>query len=141
LDVPAVYPLLTTNGLKTEDSLSYGWNAMGTGINGLPRQDLDLGPRWTGTKMVVIADSQVVAPANLIAICDNEIGTHDNCLVAPNDIDWEDVWRPGSRHETGANLTFCDGHVEHHRLSEITDKSDQARKRWNNDDQSHRETW
>jgi prepilin-type processing-associated H-X9-DG protein len=45
------------------------------------------------------------------------------------------------RHNFGANAVFCDAHVEFGKLTAWNKRSDQARRRWNNDNQSHPETW
>ena len=47
---------------------------------------------------------------------------------------------PG-RHNLGANCVFCDGHVEYAKLTVWLQKSDRRKQRWNNDHQSHPETW
>jgi prepilin-type processing-associated H-X9-DG protein len=45
------------------------------------------------------------------------------------------------RHNNGANVVFCDVHVEYGKLTAWLERSDRARSRWNNDNQPHRETW
>jgi prepilin-type processing-associated H-X9-DG protein/prepilin-type N-terminal cleavage/methylation domain-containing protein len=140
LNIPAVYPLLTTNGMAMEAPISYGWNAMGTGIESPPRRDLGLGPRWKeGGLCETILETRVLVPADMISITDNELGTHDNCIVSPNN-SWS-TFRVGDRHQSGANVLFCDGHVEYQKRPLLTAPSDGARQRWNNDHLPHRETW
>jgi prepilin-type processing-associated H-X9-DG protein len=45
------------------------------------------------------------------------------------------------RHNASANYHFCDCHVENIKLDKPYEKSDTARRRWNNDHQPHPETW
>jgi prepilin-type N-terminal cleavage/methylation domain-containing protein/prepilin-type processing-associated H-X9-DG protein len=142
LQVPRVYPALTTNGLSMEDPLSYGWNAMGTGANLPPRRDLGLGPRWIyGGPCVTIAEAQVLVPADMIAMSDNLKGTHENCVISPNNSWANGSFSPGNRHDGGANLAACDGHVEFQKLTALTAATDLGRRRWNNDHLSHKPTW
>jgi prepilin-type processing-associated H-X9-DG protein len=44
-------------------------------------------------------------------------------------------------HNRGANIVFCDGHVEYGKKKGWIKPTDAARKRWNNDNQPHPETW
>lgn len=137
LTVPATYPGLIR--LSMDDPLSYGWNVMGTGGNSPPRKDLGLGPRWKDDVCIAISENQVAAPANMIAMSDNSSGTHNDFIIAPNN-DWVE-WKPGTRHEAGVNLAYCDGHVGYGKTKVIIAPNDQARQHWNNDNQPHRETW
>jgi hypothetical protein len=50
----------------------------------------------------------------------------------------------GNVHSAGANMVFmvfCDGHVEYSKQSKWTEESPAMRKRWNNDNEPHSETW
>jgi hypothetical protein len=38
-------------------------------------------------------------------------------------------------------MVFCDGHVEQGKHGEVIAPSESARKRWNNDNLPHPETW
>jgi prepilin-type processing-associated H-X9-DG protein len=44
-------------------------------------------------------------------------------------------------HNQGANAVFCDGHVEFGKVSNWLKADDAHRRRWNNDNQPHPETW
>jgi prepilin-type processing-associated H-X9-DG protein len=48
---------------------------------------------------------------------------------------------PSNRHSGGANMVFCDGHVEYAKQERWIEASDGARRRWNNDHKPHPETW
>ncbi|HKS37937.1 MAG TPA: DUF1559 domain-containing protein [Verrucomicrobiae bacterium] len=143
----------------------YGYNAAGTDstanrklVLGLgPRQDISptfdsLGrflPRVVTTREVKVGD--VRAPSDMIAIGDNRRTT-----TVPDAPWWSDpiddeispfgpnADRPpdlGDRHNRGANILFCDGHVEYGKRGRWIEESESARKCWNNDNQPHPETW
>jgi prepilin-type N-terminal cleavage/methylation domain-containing protein/prepilin-type processing-associated H-X9-DG protein len=48
---------------------------------------------------------------------------------------------PGKIHQGGANMVFCDGHVQFARQTNWLRPTALARARWNNDHQPHPETW
>jgi prepilin-type processing-associated H-X9-DG protein len=61
-------------------------------------------------------------------------------------VGWSRIISPGGssvadHHRGGANLVFCDGHVESGKQSKWIKPTEEARKRWNNDHQPHPETW
>ncbi len=71
---------------------------------------------------------KVVAPSSMIAIGDNtNDGAWDFNLdpVAPA-AEW-----PGKIHFLGANVVFCDGHVEWFLQTDLTSSDPNMRKRWN----------
>ena len=41
------------------------------------------------------------------------------------------------RHNKGANIVFCDGHVENMPNSKLVEPTPEARRRWNNDNRPH----
>lgn len=47
----------------------------------------------------------------------------------------------GTIHSGGANIAFCDAHVEFGKPAEWMKKTDTARRRCNNDHEPHPETW
>jgi prepilin-type N-terminal cleavage/methylation domain-containing protein/prepilin-type processing-associated H-X9-DG protein len=47
----------------------------------------------------------------------------------------------GSFHRGKANAAFVDGHVELRKTSRWTEATETARRRWNRDNEPHRETW
>ena len=48
---------------------------------------------------------------------------------------------PGTRHSGGANILFCDGHVEYGRNPKWVEHKDDLMRRWNRDHEPHPETW
>lgn len=114
---------------------SYGYNGWGAGNvsgYGLGVEDANK-----------VAATRVVRPDDMIAIADSD---HDGLSDAritfykpaflpqpPNP--------PGNHHKGGPNVLFCDGHVEWAPQSKWIERTDVAARRWNNDNQSHREIW
>lgn len=43
----------------------------------------------------------------------------------------------GKRHARGANVVFCDAHVEYAKTNRWLARTEVARRRWNNDHQPH----
>jgi prepilin-type processing-associated H-X9-DG protein/prepilin-type N-terminal cleavage/methylation domain-containing protein len=123
---------LPANGID-----SYGYNAFGVlPIGNLTNTPGLLGHRLPNHWFAGIAESEVVAPSEMMAIGDSLNGgiyfgrsPHlANSITAP------------SRHQGRANVVFCDGHVESPTLQFLfADTSDAALSRWNRDHQPHRE--
>ena len=44
-------------------------------------------------------------------------------------------------HSHGANIVFCDGHVEYAKQQKWLQATEAMRRRWNNDHEAHPETW
>jgi prepilin-type N-terminal cleavage/methylation domain-containing protein/prepilin-type processing-associated H-X9-DG protein len=142
--------------LRKEDGAransQYAYNASGTARFQDPI-NLGLGGYKRGNMILPTAESQVRAPSNMIAIGDvspgdtmelppgfplrrifGGSGRFDVCST--NRMLW-----PGSPHGGAANLLFIDGHVESGRQTNWVAATDIARRRWNNDNQPHPETW
>jgi prepilin-type processing-associated H-X9-DG protein/prepilin-type N-terminal cleavage/methylation domain-containing protein len=150
---PAVKPryhpgLLGGNGLSVY-SFDYGYNELGTGWkNAVPRLGLGFTVNVTGLAAggmgplgprTYVKPGDVRNPENLIAIGD---GAN---WIAPNhprgavgQYQASSVFLP---HGGGANIVFCDGHVEQAIGGKWIEESNSARSRWNNDGQPHPETW
>jgi len=124
----------------------YALNASGTAPFKDPA-NLGLGGFSEGSSWNVrpTVESSVRAPANLIAVGDitpgftmGEMfwtsGYFDPCSTNPT------FW-PGTSHSGSANLLFADGHVESGRQTNWVAATDNARRRWNNDNEPHPETW
>jgi len=116
---------------------SYGYNqwavagVSGYGLGGAPDSE--------------VPESRVINPADMIAI-----GDSDGNGVADGDITFHRIptpsgpqpsFPPGDRHKDGANIVFCDGHVEWAKQSKWIELTDEAARRWNNDNKPHRELW
>lgn len=116
---------------------SYGYNSFGVasfsgyGLGGAPTAE--------------IPATRVVSPAEMIALADSDgNGSADgeisfNRVALPGGP--QPLTPPGNRHKKGANVAFCDGHVEWARQSKWIEQTDTAARRWNNDNQPHRPLW
>lgn len=120
---------------------SYDYNLAGTArFNPFMPPPLGL----DGGNAKCLAETQVKVPSDMIAVLDanagngNGGGDHDADDMYPVNVLME--MTPG-RHDNGANVVFCDTHVEYGKLAVLLQRSDRARRRWNNDNQSHPETW
>jgi prepilin-type N-terminal cleavage/methylation domain-containing protein len=133
----------TNNPAQPQQNPSYDYNMAGSARFALaattPRLGLDGGATY-------LLENQVKVPSDMIAVIDatsttgNSGGDHDaDDISLPVNLLAEVVVVP--RHNYGANAVFCDEHVEFGKLTAWMNKTDQARRRWNNDNQSHPETW
>jgi prepilin-type processing-associated H-X9-DG protein len=92
-----------------------------------------------------IPESRVVNPADMIALgdsdgngfCDGDIEFHRITSTSGP----KPTFPSGNRHMGGANIVFCDGHVEWARQSKWIEMTDEAARRWNNDNKPHRDLW
>ena len=98
-------------------------------------------------------ESHIKAPSDMIAIGDNFQGTAagrlnttfatiERDLPFPANPGQPDIFTPRvrKRHQGQANVLFCDGHVEGLKLERLFfDRSDSALRRWNKDNEPHRE--
>lgn len=123
---------------------TYGYNGYGTGLN-RPDLDLGLGKEWepaAGKAAVEVAESKVQAPGNMIAISD---GSALSTLISPVVSKRSPLTTlrllPAPRHSRRVNVAFCDGHVEAMGFRSLVAANEEARRRWNNDHEPHRETW
>jgi prepilin-type processing-associated H-X9-DG protein len=97
----------------------------------------------------------VQAPARMIALGDTTATLPPDTSVLPTvtpaDILWwsspyafPGAWGgPGvaNWHGGGANILFCDGHVEYAKQSVWMEASTERRRLWNNDNMPHPDTW
>ncbi len=134
----------STTDLRDFDRLSYGYNSFGSAA--WVWQNLGLG----ATRARPIAESQVRAPSDMIALGDAGTGTLWDLLLNPHqqpppasieDLTTINSWLPSKRHGGGANILFCDGHVEHGSQARWIEKTDSARRHWNHDHEPHPDTW
>ena len=128
----------TNNITQPQVNPSYDYNMAGTARfnvpNPTPLLGLDSRPNY-------LAENQVKAPSDMIAICDA------TSKVVGGDFDADDLplnllaELTVPRHNHGLNAVFCDVHVEYGKQTVWLQKTDRARQRWNFDHQSHPETW
>ena len=114
------------------------------GTYNLPQLDgprLGLGVGWPPME---VNEETVRCPAEMIAYGDVFTGAGILSPHGTNRWSWatgDGVGIPASRHLGGANVLFCDGHVEFHNQMQWIIMSDTARSKWNNDHEPHSETW
>jgi prepilin-type N-terminal cleavage/methylation domain-containing protein/prepilin-type processing-associated H-X9-DG protein len=126
---------------KTIKSDSFGYNAGGSGQIYL---DMDKNLGLGFGRNFFIRSTFLAAPADMVEIGD---------LQLPNSV-WCNIISPWhkqplgnvncvvpSRHSGGANIAFCDAHVQWQKQARWIDENISARSRWNNDHQPHPETW
>lgn len=85
-----------------------------------------------------VTESEVTAPADMIAMGDSIVG---DVRFIRLDLAYLDKFgRATARHQGKINVLFCDGHVEWPTPQSLfADSSDEALSRWNRDHQPHRE--
>lgn len=125
---------------------SYGYNGFGTrSLKYAYRSDDELlglgGDRSYVTQLAFkpLNESKVLHPANMIAMGDSlmmTFGVNGYILNLKDGKDPKSV-----RHGKGLNMAFCDGHVEFQERTLWFSPNQEARRRWNNDHEPHRETW
>jgi prepilin-type N-terminal cleavage/methylation domain-containing protein/prepilin-type processing-associated H-X9-DG protein len=134
---------------------SYGYNASGSppyldstssigfnslGLDGEFVSLLDVRP---------LAEARVVAPADMIALADYDYttiiflgddGDGDGPDLFSTPPDPASLWDAlAGRHSRGANVVFCDEHVEYAKTNRWTAANDPAKRRWNHDHLAHRQ--
>jgi prepilin-type N-terminal cleavage/methylation domain-containing protein/prepilin-type processing-associated H-X9-DG protein len=138
--------LLRAAGVAISQRGSYDMNSCGVGFWS---DGLGIGgesPLRSGV-MIPCKESKVRNPASLVAFGDSVTqGLIDSrghfvistYMMAKNYGGWPINLR---RHRGIFNAAFCDGHVESLKRSLLFQRSEQNVRRWNNDDQPHRELW
>ena len=121
-------------------SASYGYNAYGlTDPKGRNLPTLGLGgEEWKDSDVPPTDESEVVKPAEMMALGDSLIGgisfTRENLESANY------YGNASTRHLGSANVVFCDGHVESATLLSLDEATDAAAlAKWNRDHQPHQE--
>jgi prepilin-type processing-associated H-X9-DG protein len=138
-------PIRLTVPISGDDRLSgYALNENGT-FNSPQLEDPHLG-LGLGSPPREVTEGTVLFPAEMIALGDVFTGAVDLSPHGTNRFGWTGTFAlgmgiPSARHLGGANVLFCDGHVEFHRQGEWVIATDAARCRWNTDHEPHRETW
>ena len=138
-------PLLSRYGTF----FSYGYNVWGSLYSG--KVDLGLGDHVGGDPLVPglhieIRANRVKKPAEMIAIADSTVDGAWDCGIHLENSGFDLLPAPpvpGPIHRGGANVLFCDGHVQWYLQKEITlpaesIEAERAIKRmWNNNNQAH----
>jgi prepilin-type N-terminal cleavage/methylation domain-containing protein/prepilin-type processing-associated H-X9-DG protein len=93
-------------------------------------------PRVVGSyslRLIETSESKVKQPDDMIAVtCSN---LRDQRSVGPS-LNLVQFW-PANSHHGGANVLFCDSHVEHGKQARWIEKTVRAWRRWNNDHEPH----
>jgi prepilin-type processing-associated H-X9-DG protein/prepilin-type N-terminal cleavage/methylation domain-containing protein len=128
-------------GLKKD---AYGYNAWGSSTIHDFSQNLGLGSGMTNSAHPVVRSSDVRSPADMVAVGDLQMppGLWINTITPNTPMPLGGLNSViADRHRGGANMVFCDGHVEFSKQPRWIEATDSARRRWNNDNAPHRETW
>ncbi len=126
--------------LSAGDVTSYAYNAYGVSAVGGRTNALGLaGHHSSRSDMgVPIAESEVVNPSDMMAIGDSFAGLAFTRVQGLFRLEY--LGFASSRHQSKANVLFCDGHVESLTFKFLfQDTSDAALVRWNRDHLPHRE--
>jgi prepilin-type N-terminal cleavage/methylation domain-containing protein/prepilin-type processing-associated H-X9-DG protein len=139
----------TMPGLSPMPNQSYGYNTHGATAGIVPGEvasggALLFGPTSLGLggppklSPIIVSDSQVLAPADLIALADYQRDIDDD---GDGDLHSDALFYDltGKHHAGLASAGFCDGHVESAKTNRWIARTDTARRRWNNDHQPHLE--
>jgi len=114
--------------------LSYGYNMGGVVSDENADDNFGLGGR--PSTHTPVTDSQIVAPAEMMAIGE----TFQSRLAFTRKTANAVTLFAHQRHQGLANVVFCDGHVESPTVAFLfEDTSDEALSRWNRDHQPHRD--
>ncbi|MBI3418269.1 MAG: DUF1559 domain-containing protein [Verrucomicrobia bacterium] len=129
------------------NGFSYGYNESGGGV--LTGYTRSLGLGWgqnIDDHFVAMRESAVLNPSDMIALGDTTSDFYWDIGLTPQ-FSFPRIW-PGVRHpgvadttSGGANITFCDGHVEYLKQKALVDENETMRRRWNNDHEPHKESW
>lgn len=131
----------------------YGYNATGSVEHNPPPRNLGLGGDFVfqglGGGYVAAKENWVVHPARTIAAGDspalirppltitNLTPADPIYLAFPFTNQVTGFCGVGNWHGNGANMLFCDGHVEYAKQSFWMDPGDASKRLWNADDQAH----
>ena len=86
-----------------------------------------------------IPQSAVRVPGDMIAIGDTSFDHPGLEVISPY---LDNVFDAiANIHNGGGNAVFCDGHVEYGKRAKWLEATETKRRRWNNDNEPHPETW
>jgi prepilin-type N-terminal cleavage/methylation domain-containing protein/prepilin-type processing-associated H-X9-DG protein len=148
---PKMWPNLFDAGESPSYSDGYGYNQYGTERLDSPlTRDLGLGWRELsspdGPRVFPILQPPSPSPRYLRFLPESAVRVPSDMLAMGDVVGWSRTISPSSYyvadyHRGGANVVFCDAHVEFGKQSKWIEATDDARQRWNNDHQPHPETW
>jgi prepilin-type N-terminal cleavage/methylation domain-containing protein/prepilin-type processing-associated H-X9-DG protein len=150
---PQILNLFPTN---TSIYPTYGYNIAGAVWVGQPPLNLGLGGDYnlSDGSYTAVPESRVLQPSQMIALGETlavlPIPQDLASSVTPNALLW--ISSPftfplygapgvGQWHNSGANMAFCDGHVEYAKQAAWMAATAATRCRWNNDNKPHPEYW
>jgi prepilin-type processing-associated H-X9-DG protein len=137
--------LLALAGLPTGTYFSYGYNIWGTSVgSNVLSTNRGLGSLIDASSPAALKAtaempvSRVKVPSDMVALADATADGLWDFSISPNHSDPR-LW-PGKVHAGGANVLFCDGHVQWYAQSDLTFESGTIDPRsmaiarmWNND--------
>jgi prepilin-type processing-associated H-X9-DG protein len=120
---------------------SYGYN----GLNFKQARNGNIvgGYGLSPSTVLPLSANLVLKPADMIAIGDsdgNGFGDPNISFMRPR-LSADPDFPPGDIHKGGANIVFCDGHVEWQKQSQWIELTPEAARRWHYDNQPHPEWW
>jgi prepilin-type processing-associated H-X9-DG protein len=126
--------------------LMYDYNSQGTAKRD---HGSHLGLAWcdfSGVPVHEVREAQVRVSSEMIALTEpsgtyTEINSHDDIGFGMRRSGVTSTNWTGAVHNGDGNGLFCDGHVEAQKQARWQAPTDQARRRWNIDNEPHRETW
>ena len=122
---------------------SYGWNLWGSGKG--PGCNCGWADGSACGWVPAMPESEVRVPSDFIVWGDCPDTKYFNLNLCPtfgeelrNSFE---SWGPSRRHTRGANILFCDGHVEYGRYRKWVEQRDDIMRRWNRDNEPHPDSW
>ncbi len=132
----------------------YGYNYVGATHRDPPPKNLGLGGNYnylsSGLRFTPTVESSVIAPAQMLALGDGAAFFPNTGIPDPADVLYfmfpyvlPLIGKPGvgNWHSGGANMLFCDGHVQWAKQSFWIAPTDESRQLWNSDHEPHAECW
>ena len=130
---------------------SYGYNAWGSASIGIAYWTFDTlggvlglggaaGGKATSPPLQSMTMNRILVPSDMIAIGDSMPTPIFNGISFALTI--AGAVKPFPvRHNGGSTVGFCDGHTETIQNAKLGERTVEMRRRWNNDNQPHPETW
>ncbi len=140
------YRLAWTNvaGFGQIALVSYAYNLFGCSMSAMLGLDNGL---MGQADCPQVKDTEIVVPSDMIAYGDAPESRELGYSMFDPTFGWEESdgtfvsWGPSRRHNGGANIVFCDGHVEYGKYRKWVEHRDDVMWRWNRDHKPHREFW